>query len=69
MGMAVYNAVGIGLANFLASVAGGYLLEAYGFVALFVTYAIVPIIGVMVLAFFGRSLFPGKALTAARRAG
>jgi PPP family 3-phenylpropionic acid transporter len=57
-GMAIYNAVGIGLPSFLASVAGGYILEAHGFVVLFVAYAAVPIAGIAVLAAFGKRLLP-----------
>jgi len=57
-GMAIYNAVGIGLPSFLASAVGGFLLEAHGFVVLFLSYAAVPIAGVIVLAMFGRRLFP-----------
>jgi PPP family 3-phenylpropionic acid transporter len=57
-GMAIYNAVGVGLPAFLASVAGGYLLEARGFVVLFLTYAAVPIAGIVILAAFGRRLLP-----------
>ena len=59
-GMAIYNAVGIGLPSFLASVAGGYILEAHGFVVLFLAYAAVPIVGVAVLAAFGRRLLPAS---------
>jgi len=58
-GMAIYNAVGIGLPSFLASVAGGYILEAHGFVVLFLSYAAIPIIGIGVLAAFGSRLLPG----------
>jgi MFS transporter, PPP family, 3-phenylpropionic acid transporter len=58
-GMAIYNAVGIGLPSFLASVAGGYILEAHGFVVLFLSYAAIPIVGIGVLAVFGGRLLPG----------
>ncbi|HYW83252.1 MAG TPA: MFS transporter [Spirochaetia bacterium] len=58
-GMAIYNAVGIGLPSFLASVAGGYILEAHGFVVLFLSYAAFPIVGIAVLAAFGKRLLPG----------
>jgi PPP family 3-phenylpropionic acid transporter len=51
MGMAVYNAVGIGLSTFLASVCGGFILEAHGFTTLFVAYAAVPAIGIVGLLF------------------
>jgi PPP family 3-phenylpropionic acid transporter len=57
-GMAIYSAVGIGLPSFLASVAGGYILEAHGFVVLFLSYAAVPIVGIAVLAAFGKRLLP-----------
>lgn len=60
-GMAIYSAVGIGLPSFLASVAGGYILEAHGFVVLFLSYAAVPIVGIIVLALFGRRLLPASA--------
>jgi PPP family 3-phenylpropionic acid transporter len=59
-GMAIYNAVGIGLPSFLASVAGGFILEAHGFVVLFVAYAAVPIVGIGILAAFGRRLLPSS---------
>jgi PPP family 3-phenylpropionic acid transporter len=58
LGMAIYNAIGIGLASFLASAAGGYILEARGYVALFLSYAAVPLVGVLILALFGRRLLP-----------
>ncbi len=57
-GMAIYNAVGIGLPSFLASVAGGFILEAHGFVVLFLSYAAIPIVGIVVLAAFGKRLLP-----------
>jgi PPP family 3-phenylpropionic acid transporter len=60
-GMAIYNAVGIGLPTFLASTAGGYILEAHGFVTLFLSYAVVPILGIGVLAAFGKRLLPSSA--------
>jgi PPP family 3-phenylpropionic acid transporter len=53
MGMAIYSAVGLGLPSFLASVAGGYLLQCRGFNTLFLTYAAVPLLGIVVLAAFG----------------
>jgi predicted MFS family arabinose efflux permease len=56
--MAIYNAIGIGVASFLASAAGGYILEARGYVALFLSYAAVPLVGVLILALFGRRLLP-----------
>lgn len=43
LGMAIYNAIGIGLASFAASVAGGYVVEARGYVTLFLLYAVVPL--------------------------
>lgn len=59
-GMAIYNAAGVGLPTFLASVAGGYILEAHGFVVLFLSYAAVPILGIGVLAAFGKRLLPSS---------
>jgi PPP family 3-phenylpropionic acid transporter len=58
MGMAIYNAIGTGLASFLASVVAGYILEAHGYVALFLSFAAVPLGGILILACFGRSLLP-----------
>jgi len=49
LGMAIYNAVGIGCASFLASVAGGYIIEAHGYVALYLLYAAVPLAGIVLL--------------------
>jgi PPP family 3-phenylpropionic acid transporter len=60
-GMAIYNAVGIGLPSFLGSVAGGYILESHGFVVLFLSYAAVPIAGIAILAAFGKRLLPASA--------
>jgi PPP family 3-phenylpropionic acid transporter len=60
VGMAAYNAIGIGLANFLASGAGGYLLEAVGFRGLFLTYAAVPLVGLALLAGFGSRLIADR---------
>jgi len=58
LGMAIYNAIGTGLASFLASVVAGYILEAHGYVALFLSFAAVPLGGILILACFGRSLLP-----------
>jgi PPP family 3-phenylpropionic acid transporter len=60
-GVAIYNAVGIGLPSFLASIIGGYLLEARGFGTLFLSYAMVPLLGIVILALFGRRLLPRTA--------
>jgi len=49
LGMAIYNAVGIGCASFLASVTGGYIIEARGYVALYLCYAAVPLGGIAIL--------------------
>ncbi len=57
LGMALYNALSIGLASFVASGAGGYLLEAAGFRGLFLVYAAVPVLGLLVLAIRGGKLF------------
>ena len=66
MGMAIYSAMGNGLPSFLASVAGGYLLQCRGFVTLFLTYAVVPLLGIVVLTAFGRKLLPRHARPAGR---
>lgn len=58
LGMAIYNAVGIGVPNFIASSAGGFLIEARGFSTLFLVYAAVPVLGILILAAFGKRLLP-----------
>jgi PPP family 3-phenylpropionic acid transporter len=57
LGMAVYSTLSIGLASFLASGVGGYVVEAAGYRALFLVYAAVPVLGLVVLAARGRWLF------------
>jgi hypothetical protein len=57
LGIAVYRALSLGLASFIASGAGGYLVEAAGYRALFLVYATVPVLGLAVLAARGRWLF------------
>lgn len=66
LGMAVNNALSLGLASFLASAAGGYLAEAIGYRALFLAYAAAPVAGVAVLAVWGRRLFGPRSSPAAR---
>ncbi len=56
LGMAVYNALSLGLASFAASGFGGYLVEAAGYRGLFLAYAAVPVLGLAVLAFGGGDL-------------
>ena len=41
--------MGVGLATFLASAAGGWVIEARGFDALFISYAAAPVIGILAL--------------------
>ena len=56
MGMAIYNAVGIGLPSFLASAAGGLIVQARGYDVLFMSYAAVPLAGIAILAIKGKKL-------------
>jgi len=56
MGIAIYNAVGIGLSTFLASTVGGFLLESHGYELLFLSYAAVPLAGIAILAVRGKKL-------------
>jgi PPP family 3-phenylpropionic acid transporter len=60
MGMAIYNAVGIGLSTFLASTIGGFLLESHGYEFLFLSYAAVPLAGIVILAVRGKKLLRGE---------
>jgi PPP family 3-phenylpropionic acid transporter len=68
-GMAANNALSLGLASFIASAAGGYLVEAAGYRVLFLVYAAVPLIGVVALAARGRRLFGSPPRAPAARAG
>jgi PPP family 3-phenylpropionic acid transporter len=61
LGMSIYNAVGTGLPTVIATSVGGYVLQAGGFSTLFISYAIVPLLGIGILALFGRELFPTRA--------
>jgi PPP family 3-phenylpropionic acid transporter len=61
LGMAVYSAITVGLASFLASGAGGYLVEAVGYRPMFLVYAAVPVLGLAVLAVRGRHLFGSRS--------
>lgn len=56
LGMAVYNAVGIGLPAFLGSAGGGYLVERFGFRSLFLGYAAPPLAGAVLLLLAWRRL-------------
>jgi PPP family 3-phenylpropionic acid transporter len=60
LGMAVYSALSLGLASFIASGAGGYLVEAAGYRVLFLAYAAVPVLGLVVLAVRGRRLLGSR---------
>jgi MFS family permease len=67
LGMAVYSALSLGLASFIASGAGGYLVEAAGYRVLFLVYAAVPVLGLVVLGVRGRWLL-GSRLPSVRGA-
>jgi MFS transporter, PPP family, 3-phenylpropionic acid transporter len=56
MGMAIYSAIGCSLGSFLASVTGGFLIESRGFAFLFGVYGLIPLVGILILAVFGRRL-------------
>jgi MFS transporter, PPP family, 3-phenylpropionic acid transporter len=60
VGMAIYSAGANGLPALLSSAAGGYILQERGFTALFTTYAAVPLVGILILAAFGRRLLPRR---------
>jgi PPP family 3-phenylpropionic acid transporter len=60
LGIAIYHSLGTGVPRFAASIAGGYILEARGYPSLFIAYAAVPLVGIAILAFFGRRLLPGR---------
>ena len=61
MGMSIYNAVGTGLPTVIATSLGGYVLQARGFTGRFLSYAVVPLLGIGLLAVFGRRLFSTPA--------
>ena len=61
LGMALYTTCGVGLPSLLASLVGGFVLQAHGFAALFLSYATVPVVGIVVLAAVGGRVFPRPA--------
>jgi MFS transporter, PPP family, 3-phenylpropionic acid transporter len=61
VGMAIYSAGANGLPALLASTVGGYILQGRGFVTLFAAYAVVPLVGILILAAFGGRLVPRPA--------
>jgi MFS transporter, PPP family, 3-phenylpropionic acid transporter len=62
VGMAIYTAFGVGLPSFLAGIIGGFIIEANGFPALFLSYAVVPLPGIIALVAFRARLFPQAAV-------
>ena len=60
VGMAIYSAGANGLPALLASAAGGYILQGHGFVTLFTSYAVVPMVGIVILGVFGARLLPRR---------
>ncbi|MGA2766567.1 MAG: hypothetical protein ABSG17_24755 [Spirochaetia bacterium] len=44
----------------LSSLLGGYILERHGYAFLFLLYALVPLVGVAVLVFFGKRLLASR---------
>jgi PPP family 3-phenylpropionic acid transporter len=56
--MAIYTAFGVGLPSFLAGIIGGFIIEANGFPALFLSYSAVPLPGIIALVAFRARLFP-----------
>ena len=67
VGMAIYGAGAGSLPAFLASVVGGFLIQGSGFTVLFLTYAAVPLAGIVVLALFGRTMLPRHLSAASQR--
>ncbi len=64
LGMALYTTCGVGLPSLLASLVGGFVLQAHGFAVLFLSYATVPVVGIVLLAAVGGRVFPRPAAVA-----
>lgn len=52
----LYSVVAVGIASVLGNAIGGIVVDTYGFTTLFVSFSILPIIGVVAYVFFGRKL-------------
>jgi MFS transporter, PPP family, 3-phenylpropionic acid transporter len=60
LGIALYLSLGVGLANFLGSLAGGFVIEWLGFRSMYLIYTIPAAIGIVTLL-AARSSFDGRA--------
>jgi PPP family 3-phenylpropionic acid transporter len=56
LAMALYASLAVGLPAWLGSTAGGLIVKAHGYPALFATYAAAPLLGLVCLALAGKKL-------------
>jgi PPP family 3-phenylpropionic acid transporter len=52
----LYSVVSVGIASVLGNAVGGIIVDTYGFTALFVSFSILPLIGIVTYILFGRKL-------------
>ena len=52
----LYSVVSVGIASVLGNIVGGIIIDAYGFTALFVSFSVLPLIGLCAYGLFGRKL-------------
>jgi len=69
LGMALYTTCGVGLPSLLASLVGGFVLQAHGFAVLFLSYAVAPVIGIALLTVLGARLLPRPTAAQGRGPG
>ncbi len=56
LAMAIYMSIGIGLAGFIGSTAGGFIVESWGFRQMYFIYGLLPIGGIIPLFLIARRL-------------
>lgn len=59
LGIALYLSLGVGLANFAGSLAGGFVIEWIGFRSMYLVYTVPALAGILILL-CARKLFDGK---------
>ncbi len=57
VGLTLYSSVSVGIASVLGNVAGGYIIDAYGFRFLFVFFSIFPLAGIIAFVRFRDRLY------------
>lgn len=57
VGMTLYTSVSVSLASILGNVVGGFVIDAFGYRALFMAFAFFPLIGILLFAILKRRVF------------